>query len=177
MSADWDQIRAEYIAGGTTVKKLSEKYGLTINVITKRATKEHWMADRKKAEKKKAEKIANKISSDQAKKVVDALDVARYTTQRWQDVLNDMAEIVGQNKSTYAADMSQVRALSGAIKDNIDNLYRTCRLISAMDERRFALEERRLAMEEAKFKAEQEAKQSGSEGLVITMDLPEGVDV
>lgn len=177
MSADWDTIKAEYLAGGTTFKKLAEKHGVSFNVLSKRAKKEDWTKARRKSCEKKTKKIAEKIATKQAKTAVDALDVARYTTQRWQDVLNDMAEIVGQNKSTYAADMSQVRALSGAIKDNIDNLYRTCRLISALDERRLNLEERRLALEEAKFKAEQEAKQSGSDGLVITMDLPEGVDV
>ena len=177
MSANWDQIKAEYLAGGTTFRKLSEKHGVSFNVLSKRAKKENWTKARRKASEKKTQKIAEKIANKQAKSSVDALDVARYTAQRWQDVLNDMAEIVSKNKSTYAVDMSQVRALSGAIKDNIDNLYRTCRLISAMDERRLALEERRLALEEAKWKADQETRQNGAESMVITMDLPEGVDV
>lgn len=177
MSAEWDQIKAEYLAGGTTYPDLCKKYGVSYGVLCKRAAREKWKEARKETGKKATKKMAEKLSNSKAKTAVDALDVARYTTQRWQDILKDMAEIVGNNKSTYAADMSQVRALSGAIKDNIDNLYRTCRLISAMDERRLALEERRMALEEAKFKADQESKQSGSDGLTITMDLPEEVDV
>ena len=177
MSADWDTIKAEYLAGGTTFKKLAEKHGVSFNILSKRAKKEDWTKARRKSGEKKTKKIAEKIATKQAKCAVDALDVARYTAARWQDILKDMTEMVGANKEMYAADMSQVKALSGAIKDNIDNLYRACRLISALDERRLALEERRMALEEAKWKAEQEAVKEGEETLTITMDLPEGVDI
>ena len=39
---DWKRIKAEYIAGGTSYRKLAEKYGVSFSTLRKVAAKEHW---------------------------------------------------------------------------------------------------------------------------------------
>ena len=42
MKTNWKQMKEEYVAGGTTYKQLSEKYGVPIGVIAYRAKDEKW---------------------------------------------------------------------------------------------------------------------------------------
>lgn len=39
---DWKLIKAEYIAGGTSYRKLAEKYNVSFSTLRKVAAKEHW---------------------------------------------------------------------------------------------------------------------------------------
>ena len=39
---DWKKIKAEYIAGGTSYRKLAEKYGVSFSTLRKVAAKEQW---------------------------------------------------------------------------------------------------------------------------------------
>ena len=176
MAADWDKIKAEYIAGGITYRELADKYNVSMDVIMKKAAKDKWRASRQKACRKTAEKIAEKISAKQAKAAVDELEVARYTTMIWQDTLRDIAELIGEHKEVYAGDLSELAAMSNAINKNIDSLYKSCRLISATEARRLEIEEKRIALEQKKFEAEQKEKKQDTGGVKVVMELPEGVD-
>ncbi len=42
MTANWKQMKEEYVAGGTTYRQLSEKYGVPMGVIAYRAKEEKW---------------------------------------------------------------------------------------------------------------------------------------
>ena len=44
--APWGKIRAEWLKGGTTYKKLGEKYHLSANTIRNRASKEGWAKEK-----------------------------------------------------------------------------------------------------------------------------------
>ncbi len=46
MTANWKQMKDEYLAGGTTYKKLSEKYGVPSGTIARRAWEEKWRAQK-----------------------------------------------------------------------------------------------------------------------------------
>ena len=61
-SIDWNAIRAEYIGGGTSYRKLAKKYGVSINVLSPRATVEGWVGMRKEAETKATAKALQKTA-------------------------------------------------------------------------------------------------------------------
>ena len=91
---DWNKIKAEYIAGGTSYRKLAEKYGVSFSTLRKVAAKEQWTDLRNKAEAKRNTKLANDIGEKSAKidekyfRLVDMLlDKAEeliLTTPIWQ---------------------------------------------------------------------------------------------
>ena len=59
---NWRKIKAEYIAGGISQRKLAEKYGVPFGTLQKRARVEKWNSKRKKAEEKAVEKVAQKTA-------------------------------------------------------------------------------------------------------------------
>ena len=64
---DWITIKAEYIAGGTSYRKLVEKYGVSRTTLQRKAKEENWIGLRSQAEAKTATKIVNDISKQNAK--------------------------------------------------------------------------------------------------------------
>ena len=58
----WRKIKAEYIAGGISQRKLAEKYGVNPNLLMRHANKEKWNAKRKAAESKALEKVEQKTA-------------------------------------------------------------------------------------------------------------------
>ena len=59
---NWRKIKAEYIAGGISQRKLAEKYNVPFGTLQKRARLEKWNSKRKKAEEKAVEKVTQKTA-------------------------------------------------------------------------------------------------------------------
>lgn len=64
--ADWKRIKAEYLAGGTSYRKLAEKYNVPRSNLERRAKDEKWAELRRQAEDKAEAKIINAISDKKA---------------------------------------------------------------------------------------------------------------
>lgn len=82
-SVDWSPIKTEYITTKCSYRQLSEKYGVSIGNISKRAIREQWKEQREryvqKAFKKAEEKAANKEANRLARLITattKAIDVA-----------------------------------------------------------------------------------------------------
>lgn len=66
---NWRKVKAEYIAGGISQRKLAEKYDIPWGTMRTRANEEKWGAARKRAEEKamqKAEQKTAEIVADNA---------------------------------------------------------------------------------------------------------------
>ena len=64
---DWNKIKAEYIAGGTSYRKLCAKYGVSRTTLQRKAKDEKWLDLRSQAEAKTESKIVEDISKKSAK--------------------------------------------------------------------------------------------------------------
>lgn len=89
---DWKRIKAEYIAGGTSYRKLAEKYGVSFSTLRKVAAKEQWRELRNKAGAKRDTKIIDSVSNSEAKKAVDKLARVSDLTDRLLDKLEQAIE-------------------------------------------------------------------------------------
>lgn len=58
---NWRKVKAEYIAGGISQRKLAEKYGIPWGTVRTKANEEKWTDARKRAEKKALQKAEQKI--------------------------------------------------------------------------------------------------------------------
>ena len=102
---DWKRIKAEYIAGGTSLRKLSEKYGVSFSTIQKKSMEEKWGELRKKSGRRAEEKIIESVSTQEAKKAVNIIDVA-----------DKLLERIGEIADKAVAPDS-IKKLTSAIKD------------------------------------------------------------
>lgn len=102
---DWKKIKAEYIAGGTSYRKLAKKYDVTLAVLRNVAEREEWVKLKAQAQHKINTKIVNDVSNKEAKKAVDIVDVA----DRLLEKIFEAAECVHDTQS--------IKQLTSAIKD------------------------------------------------------------
>ena len=63
----WSKIKAEYIAGGTSYRKLCSKYGVSRTTLEKKARDEKWTELRRQTQGKAEAKLLNAISESAAK--------------------------------------------------------------------------------------------------------------
>ena len=102
---DWKKIKAEYIAGGTSYRKLTEKYKVKLSALRSVAEREKWVELKAQCQHKTDTKIVESISDDAAEKAVDIIDVADRLLAKITEVLE------------VAATTQDIRHLTSALKD------------------------------------------------------------
>ncbi len=105
---DWKKIKAEYIRGGISFKKLSEKHGVSFSTIRKIAAKEKWTDLRYKAGAKRDSKIVESIATSEARRVDEIQGVADLLLQRIKE---------GVDSGSLITDAQSIRQLTASIKD------------------------------------------------------------
>lgn len=103
---DWKRIKAEYIAGGTSYRKLADKYDVPFGTLRRKAKQEGWVQKRTKAEHKADTKIIETISDDAAEKAVNIIDVA-----------DKLLAKIGEMMDTMVVDTQSLKQLTSALKD------------------------------------------------------------
>lgn len=69
---DWDAIRAEYIAGGTSYRKLAKKHNISEGVLAQHAIREKWVKLREEAVNKAITNAQQKTANAAADNAVTA---------------------------------------------------------------------------------------------------------
>lgn len=64
---DWNRIKAEYIAGGTSYRKLAKKHGVPFSNLKNIAIKEQWTQLREQAKNRTTTKLVENICKQNAK--------------------------------------------------------------------------------------------------------------
>lgn len=64
---DWNKIKAEYIAGGTSYRKLATKHGVPFSNLKNIAVKEQWAQLREQAKNRTTTKLVETIGKQNAK--------------------------------------------------------------------------------------------------------------
>lgn len=105
---DWKPIKAEYIAGGTSYRKLAQKYGVSRSKLQAIATREKWVDLRGQVEAKTESKMVDSISDKASKRVTDIIDVADKLLEKIYGML-DIEELTFSTQN--------VKNLTSALKD------------------------------------------------------------
>ena len=107
---DWKRIKAEYIAGGTSYRKLAEKYGVSFNTLKTHAVEEQWHKLRQQKDKKATTKIVESLSDKDADKAVNIIDVA-------DKLLDKISEYVETIPLDMMSSTQALKHLTSALKD------------------------------------------------------------
>lgn len=116
---DWNKLKAEYIAGGTSYRKLAEKYGIDRNAVQKIGTKEKWAELKSRAKAKAESKMVNSISSDIAKSSVKLNDVCDKVLDKIADILSNYDELDTQAIKHITSSLKDIKDIKG-VKSDID---------------------------------------------------------
>lgn len=102
---DWKQIKAEYIAGGTSYRKLCEKYGVSRTTLQRKAKDEKWLELRSQAEAKTETKIIDTVGKKEAAR----LNKINAVTDKLLDKISTIIDKVD--------DTQGIKHISSALKD------------------------------------------------------------
>ena len=108
---DWKKLRAEYIKGGTSYRKLAEKYDVSFHTLRKQAAKENWKALKDEVATKTVTKIVEIESDKQAERMKRLLTVSDMLLDAVEDAVSKF------QAKELLLDRAALKSLSGTIKD------------------------------------------------------------
>ena len=119
---DWNKLKAEYIAGGTSYRKLAEKYkdeGVTFDNLKNVAVKEGWAKLKEQAKNKATTKMVNTIANDMSKNAVKIDDVANKLLDKIVSLLDEFEGIDSQSIKQLTSSLKDIKEIKG-LKSEID---------------------------------------------------------
>lgn len=112
---DWNAIKAEYIAGGTSYRKLAEKYGVSKTTLERKAKAEKWIELRGQAEDRVETNILNQVTKTKTKNAIKLESVADKALEKiWEllEVANDTQSI--KHITSALRDIKEVKGIKSA---------------------------------------------------------------
>lgn len=113
-SVDWERIRAEYIAGGTSYRKLADKYDIPIDTIKKRAGREEWKKDCDRVapelHQKTVQKMVQRVSTECADNAAIAQRIRAKLLKKLEAEIDGMPDVLG---SESAREISKIDRETG----------------------------------------------------------------
>lgn len=105
---NWKKIKAEYLKGGTSLRKLSAKYGVSFSTIQRKSSAEKWTDLRNQTAIKTNTKLTEIVASQEAKKTNTLQDTADTLLQKIQE---------GIVSGLFCNDTQSIKQITGALKD------------------------------------------------------------
>ena len=109
----WQKMKKEYIAGGTSYRKLSRKYGVSETTLFKRGSAEGWTALRKQADSKRIEKTLESVSDAGSSADVEIYQAALRLLSEFQKSVTALTEdgaMTSGDLKDYGAALKSIKA-------------------------------------------------------------------
>lgn len=109
---DWKRIKAEYIAGGTSYRKLAKKYEVKLSALRNVAEKENWVELKAQAQHKANTKIVDTVSDIEADRAAKIIDVADKLLDKISEVIDKVHDTKGiKNISSALKDIKEIKGI------------------------------------------------------------------
>ena len=116
---DWKKVKAEYIAGGTSYRKLAEKHGVSFNTLKTIAIRENWTDLREQANNRSTTKIVESIVEGNVEHVASIHSVADKLLEKISNTLAMMDVVDSQSIKHFTSALKDIKDIKG-IKSDID---------------------------------------------------------
>ena len=115
---DWKKVKAEYIAGGTSYRKLAAKYGVSFSTLRDIAIREKWTDLKAQAHNKSVTKLVETIGEQNGTYKVSVNDVADKLLDKITEMLT-LDCLNSQSVKHLTSALRDIKEVKG-IKSNID---------------------------------------------------------
>lgn len=156
---NWDAIHQEYITGNATYAELAEKYKISVNTLSKKASKERWKNDRQKVGEKVARKAVTRAARAREEKALKGINLTKYIADLWTDNLKELNELIKNTPATMLENPSFAAGIPRGLKETYELImemngrgYMNRKL--ANEEKKLRLEREKLELEKAKWEEE-----------------------
>ena len=170
---DWTAIKAEYITGTISYRKLADNWGVSFRTLSDRALREGWKEARDKHRnnvvEKTVQKVASRKASTTANKLCDLQEAADNMGRVIAEIFADseqfhrhivteglgMGETKVEERQYKKVDTKAIKDLTGAIKDMVAVMRNIYDLPTAQEQAAMDIAAERLRLDKAKAEAEQ----------------------
>jgi len=104
--ADWNAIKAEYIAGGTSMRKLAVEHGVPFATLRDRAIREEWTKGRNEVRNRIVEETAQKTASTAANNAARAERIREKLLIKLEREIDALPESMGSQSQKAIIDNS-----------------------------------------------------------------------
>lgn len=115
----WKQIKSEYIAGGTSYRKLAAKYGVSFSTLKEIARREKWTDLREQVQNKADTKFVDMVGEKQAVRSAKIIDVADKLLDKISETIDACEVIDSQSLKHFTSALKDIKDIKG-IKSDID---------------------------------------------------------
>jgi hypothetical protein len=140
---DWNVLRAEYIGGGTSYRKLAKKHGISVNTLSPIATAEGWPKLRQEAQDKATARTIQKTADIAADNATIAARIRTKLLRKLEKEIDALPDMIGSEtrnsvtenefskdgrriqKVKEAAKSFKLRDLAAAYKDLTADMVQT----------------------------------------------------
>ena len=98
---DWAKIRAEYITGGISQRKLAAKYGVSFGTLAQKANAEKWAKQRNETYNKSITKAQQKKANETASNAVKLEQAKGHLIDRLRKAIESMPDNGGTHSRQY----------------------------------------------------------------------------
>lgn len=131
---DWNQIKSEYIAGGTSYRKLADKYkndGVTLSALRRIAIKEDWVGLREQAVIETNTKMIEDVSTQNAVHTQKIIAVADKLLDKISESLDNLPALSPQSIKNFTSALKDLKEIKG-IKSDADMREQEARIKKLM---------------------------------------------
>lgn len=118
-TVDWERVRAEYIAGGISMRDLADKYGVTKDAVGRRAKAGNWAKERDKTATKVRQETQTIIVARQAESNAENADIAARIRMKLLRRIEHEIDALPETIGTESRMESSARGEGGQMKRSI----------------------------------------------------------
>lgn len=171
---DWEAIKAEYLTGDTSVKDLAEKYGVSPNMIYKKASSEGWKKTMEKIRQKTEEKYIARVARTRARE----LDVITEATGKMATLLKRTVEELDELPTEKRLrNLKGLAATASAIQTNMETTMKLLGIQTPAQEQAQKIARARLELDRRKqrFVEGKEKDQNAPKEVKFIVELSPGM--
>ena len=175
---DWSVIKAEYVTGKMSYRKLAEHWGVSFRTLSDRGTREQWGEERKKYRENVTNQTVQKITARASTLNTNKLQSLQESADKMSDVLahvfNDAAQFYrhivqvrkGENWDSCErifdkVDTRAIRDLTASMKDLTYVLRNIYDLPTKQEQTAMDMAAERLKMDKAKMEGGPDTSETG----------------
>ena len=126
---DWHAIRAEYIAGGTSYRKIARDYDISFETVRHRAQAENWVKEREKAEHRVNTVTTQKMVNAAAENAAIAARIKEKLLRKLEKEIDALPDSLGSETRSSVVEHSG--GLNGKKQREVTKAYKLRDLTAA----------------------------------------------
>lgn len=117
---NWDKIQAEYLNGGTSYRKLCEKYGLSLSTLRRYAVKHNWAQSAEKVKHDVDTALTQTVVANHIKNATDFNKLVEDMTVRLEQAIQVVDVKNAKSISLLTTALKNLQDMQGLNKTDLD---------------------------------------------------------